>query len=731
MKPLISMKSRKSRREFLRMAINSAGVAAGASLFPPSICKALSIPANNVSGTIKDVQHIVVLMQENRSFDHYFGTLRGVRGFNDPRPVRLANGRPVWNQPPATVHTNRYHSRGLRPDAPYVLPFYLNPKATTEFSPGTDHGRSSGHLAWNHGKHDQWVNQKQDVVTMGYLQREDVSFHYALADAFTICDAYHCSIHSNTAPNRIYLWSGTIDPRNVYGTKPNGPGMDERGEKNGYTWTTYPERLEAHGVSWKVYQGGSGEPGTPTDNYTDNSLEFFSQYQVKEGASPTSPLVVKGVSNYTLREFREDVVKNRLPQVSWIVAPYKYSEHPEACPSDGAYYINLLLESLTANPEVWSKTVLFINYDENDGQFDHIVPPMPPLTSERNAQGMVSKDLLESLGDEILDLDKHPEDMRPVIPNADPGGLQPIGLGPRVPMLIVSPWTAGGWVCSQVFDHTSVLRFMEARFDIPEPNISAWRRSLCGDLVSAFNFSSPPDPVIPHFEVPKPIASLHRPYHVPDVQSMPKQEPGVRKARALPYEIFVHARLRDGDDDLVAEKIFVDFANTGEAGAGFYIYNGAKPEDNPRRYTISAGSELSDYWSTEDTQGLYDLSIFGPNGYFCQFRGNTQEVKSRGRSHPEVKVRYDVAKGDVSLSLTNYGSTSCTFTVTNAYSQEPAHSYSVAAGASAGDHWELASSASWYDLVVAVKEMPTYLRRFAGHIETGRPSTSDPAVFTI
>jgi len=145
------------------MAATSAGIA----MLPPSISKALSIPANKVTGTIKDVQHVVILMQENRSFDHYFGTLQGVRGFSDPRPVRLPNGRPVWYQPPASVHTSHYQSRGLGYDAPHVLPFYLNPQATTEFSPGTDHGWSSGHLAWNHGKHNQWVNQKQDVILAG------------------------------------------------------------------------------------------------------------------------------------------------------------------------------------------------------------------------------------------------------------------------------------------------------------------------------------------------------------------------------------------------------------------------------------------------------------------------------------------------------------------------------------------------------------------------------------
>jgi phospholipase C len=723
------MKHMKSRRDFLRTAAKSAGAAAGASMLPPSILKALAIPANRATGTIKDVEHVVILMQENRSFDHYFGSLKGVRGFNDPRPVRLPNGKPIWYQPPATVHTSRYHSRGLSHNATHVLPFYLNPQATTEFSPGTDHGWSSGHLAWNHGKHNQWVNQKQDVVTMGYLKRKDVSFHYALADAFTICDSYHCSIHSNTAPNRIYLWSGTIDPRNAYGKKPNGPGMDERAHTNGYTWTTYPERLEANNVSWKLYQGGSGEPGTPTDNYTDNSLEFFSQYQVKEGASPTGPLVTKGVSDHTLVEFREDIVNNRLAQVSWIVAPYKYSEHPEACPTDGAYYINRIMEALTSNPEVWSKTVLFLNYDENDGQFDHIVPPMPPMTNQPNAQGMVSKDLVESLGDEFLDLDKYPENKRPVIPNADPGGIQPIGLGPRVPMLIISPWTTGGWVCSQLFDHTSVLRFLEARFDIPEPNISAWRRSLCGDLTSAFDFSGTPDTGVVRFEVPKHLASLHQPYHVPAIQSMPQQEPGTRRARAIPYELFAHCRLRDQETHSVGQKVWIDFANTGDSGAAFYVYDGRRPDSNPRRYTISTGDSFSDYWLSADTQGIYDLSVYGPNGYFCRFRGNALEAASHGKPNPEVRVNYDVAAGNVSLSLANTGSAPCSLTIANAYGGAP-HTYTLHPGKSVDDPWVLASSSAWYDLSVTVAEAPEFLRRFAGHVETGRPSTSDPAIFT-
>jgi phospholipase C len=695
-----------------------AATAAGAAMMPMSIRKALAIPAHYDTGTIKDVEHVVILMQENRSFDHYFGSMRGVRGFNDPRPARLPNGEPVWYQPAAEVKTNRYHSRGLDDNAAHVLPFYLNPKRTTEFQAGTDHGWSSGHLAWNHGHHNQWVNQKQDVITMGYLQRKDVSFHYALADAFTVCDAYHCSIHANTAPNRIYLWSGTIDARNAYGKKPNGPGLDERHHTNGYTWTTYPERLEAHGVSWKLYQGGSGEPGTPTDNYTDNSLEFFAQYQVQEGASPDGPLVTKGVTNRTLREFRDDVMSNRLSQVSWIVAPYKYSEHPEASPTDGAHYISLVLDALTANPEVWSKTVFILNYDENDGLFDHVLPPMPPSTQAQNAKGLVSADLVESLGDEFLDLDKYPEIRRPLIPGADPGGLQPIGLGPRLPMIIASPWTRGGWVCSEVFDHTSVLQFLEARFDIPEPNISKWRRAVCGNLTSAFDFSARPSAGPITFTPPQPLISDRKPYKVPAVQTMPQQEPGTRPARPLPYEIYTHSRIES------TGRVWIDFINAGKAGMAFYAFNGNDPQTPPRRYTISTGNTLSDYWPL--AEGKYNLSLYGPNGYHSQFLGTVPEA---GAAHPEVEIGYDKESGDVRVKLANTGAQPCTLKVANAYAPgEPSRSFTLAPGATQEDHWQLAASSGWFDLSVTSSAAPDYLRRFAGHVETGKPGASDPAV---
>jgi phospholipase C len=701
-----------------------AAVASGASMLPMSIRRALALPANRATGSIQDVGHVVILMQENRSFDHYFGSLRGVRGFNDPRPVKLPNGKPIWYQPPAKVKTKRYHDRGLPAHAKHVLPWYLNPKNTTEYQAGTDHGWSSGHLAWNHGKYDQWVNQKQDVLTMGHLKRQDVSFHYALADAFTLCDSYFCSSFADTLVNRIYLWTGTCDPRNSHGTKPNGPALEERGKVNGYTWTTYPERLEASNVSWKVYQGGSGVPGTPTDNYTDNSLEFFAQYQVAEGASAASALVQKGASTHTLVDFHDDVQNNRLPQVSWIVAPYKYCEHPEASPSDGAYYINLVLESLTSNPEIWGKTVFLINYDENDGLFDHVVPPMPPKTQAMNAEGLVSDDLAGSLKDEFVDMGKYGKEVHPLIPGADPGGLQPVGLGPRVPMLIVSPWTKGGWVCSQTFDHTSVLQFLEARFGVSEPNISDWRRAICGDLTSAFDFSKASETSISPIAVPEAIVSRHQPYQVPVVQEMPSQEPGVRPARPLPYEFSTRCRIEGG-------KVWVDFENKGRAGVAFYVYTGHAPHQSPRRYALSASQTLSDYWELHESEPGYDLSVYGPNGSLFHFKGRSPSIRRATTSKPEAKVHYDRQSGDVYLTLINDGSAPCTLTVCNSYGDAKERHYDLASGAKIEDSWLLASSSGWFDLSIEDREDSTFFRRFAGHVETGRPSTSDPGVFLV
>jgi phospholipase C len=218
-----------NRRRFLQLAGGTAALAAMSS----SIEQAAAIPAHRRTGSIEDVEHIVVLMQENRSFDHYFGSLKGVRGFGDPRPVTLPSGKSVWHQTSGTKE---------------VLPF--RPEADNlgmQFIQDLAHGWPDGHRAFNNGKYDQWIPAKTST-TMAYLTREDIPFHYALADKFTICDAYHCSFIGSTDPNRYYMWTGYT------GNDGTGGGPVLGNDEAGYGWTTYPERLEQAGVSWKIYQ---------------------------------------------------------------------------------------------------------------------------------------------------------------------------------------------------------------------------------------------------------------------------------------------------------------------------------------------------------------------------------------------------------------------------------------------------------------------------------------------
>ncbi|HEX3595999.1 MAG TPA: phospholipase C, phosphocholine-specific, partial [Polyangiaceae bacterium] len=437
------------RRKFLKLV--SAGAVASA--FPLSIRRALAIPANHRTGTLRDVEHIVILMQENRSFDHYFGTLRGVRGYGDPRPAALPSGEPVWNQPNGSGRVLPF-----RPDAANLGLTFLEDLA---------HGWPDTHQAWNHGKYDQWVAAK-GTTTMAYLTRKDIPFHYALADAFTICDAYHCSFLGATDPNRYHMWTGWVGNDGKNG----GPVLDN--SELGYDWSTYPERLERAGITWKIYQDqGAGLDaehfwGWGDDayigNYGDNSLLYFHRYQQSQPGSPRFEAALTGTNvaaGGTLFDtFRADIAAGKLPQVSWIVAPEAYTEHPNWPANYGAWYVSQMLDALTAHPEVWSKTAFFLMYDENDGFFDHVVPPTPP---ESRAQGLSTIDLTNELfaGDSKY-------------------AAGPYGLGIRVPMLVISPWSKGGWVDSEVFDHTSLIRFIEQRFghdhpDLIETNITKWR----------------------------------------------------------------------------------------------------------------------------------------------------------------------------------------------------------------------------------------------------------------
>ncbi len=690
------------RRQFLKLSAAAAAGTIGLHCLPKAILDALAVSPAVVTGTIQDVQHVVILMQENRSFDHYLGALRGVRGFDDPRTIPLPLGKTVWQQP-KTIGNSKH-----------VLPFRLDTEKTAAHClSDIDHSWKGSHTLWKN--YDAWIQTKGSFC-MGYFTRADLPFYYALADAFTVCDAYYCSHHGPTNPNRMHLFTGTSGMTvGNYGAQAvnnadDGNWTADMSKDNpnftGYLWTTYAERLQTAGVSWKVYQ--------EYDNYGDNSLPFFKNFRnldrngalYKRGrawaAGSTAANASASRGEYLVEAFANDVRADTLPQVSWLVAPYIMSEHPAASPAYGESLTSRLLEILAANPAVWSKTVFIINYDENGGFFDHAPPHLP--ATDRN------------LG--LSTVDTSTENYNGV----------PVGLGVRVPMFVISPWSKGGWVNSEVFDHTSVLRFLEKRFGVIEPNISAWRRTVCGDLTSTLEFAEPDAnwPALPdtggHIVDADAACKLAAP-RVPSKQAMPRQEPGQRPACALPYELHANGRV-----DIAAGKYWLDFINSGRAGAGFNVYS-ANRSDGPWFYTVESGKRLSDYWSAVAvTSGKYDLRVFGPNGFLREFKGDLA-LAGTGRAQPELESIYDPANGRIVLRLRNTGSAACALTVRpNRYSSAAARTYTIAPGASVDDAWSISGSGHWYDLSVTSNTDAGYLRRLAGHVENGLASISDPAI---
>ncbi|MBW8732888.1 MAG: phospholipase C, phosphocholine-specific [Asticcacaulis sp.] len=554
---------------------------------------ASSLPATAATrGSLADVEHVVILMQENRSFDHYFGALRGVRGFDDPHPWIQPAGAPAWQQ-----------RQDDKDGGDVIGPFHLDTETTAAGCiKSLDHSWKGSHDRWKHW--NVWMPEK-GPFSMGYMTRADIAYYYALADQFTICDAYHASIHGPTGPNRLFLFSGSsglsAGHEGIFNIDNGGvddnPGADMARDDAafaGLQWTPYAARLEAAGISWRVYQ--------EYDNFSDNPLGYFAcfrkldpQSQAYARARAWVPGSTKDNAGATRGEhliaaFAADVAADRLPQVSWIVAPFPMSEHPDAPPAYGEVLTARLVAALAANPDVWAKTVFILNYDENDGFFDHVPPPIPPT---RPGMGASTVDLA-----------------------GETYRGEPVGLGPRVPLIVVSPWTRGGFVNSQLSDHTSVLRFLERRFGVLEPNISPWRRAVCGDLLSMFDFNVDAEsrrdtswlrklPAVDRY-LDDSDTSCRLPAPAIATEPMPQQEPGTRPARPLPYRVKVVATRHENE-------LSLRFVNNGRVAATFIA---ALPGETagPWHYTVGAGETLSGVWPVPDA-GLL-LAVHGPGGFY-------------------------------------------------------------------------------------------------------------------
>ena len=600
------------RRTFLHLL--GAGAFAGA--FNASIRRALAIPAHHRTGTIADVEHIVILMQENRSFDHYFGTLRGVRGFGDPRAgqaalraIRCGASRTARGAV-LPFHPDRARPRAAVPRGPAAR---LDRPRTT---PGTAASTTAG-------------CRSKGTSTMAYLTRDDIPFHYALADAFTVCDAYHCSFLGPTDPNRYHMWTGWVGNDGKNG----GPVLDNA--EAGYDWSTYPERLQPAGISWKVYQDvGEGLDAahfwgwTDDDafigNYGDNSLLYFHQYQNAQPGSPLYEGALRGTNiarAATLFDLlQHDVADNRLPQVSWIVAPGGLH---------GAWQLAAQLRRL-----VRLAGARHADLEPRGLQQDRALPDVRRERRPVRPHGAADAAAVARRG--ALDGRHRPTRSSPATPTSRPGR---IGLGVRVPMIVISPWSKGGWVNSEVFDHTSLIRFIEQRFGARrralrehEHHAVAPRRHRRSHL--GVRLQTPerrPRHAAQHRRL-RPAGQGSAPRlqaAAPTQQAVPPQEPGVRPARAVPYEL---QALGEADFDAGRSR---SSSPTPATRRRCSRSARATIGDGPWTYTVGAGDELADSWNFRaGHETAYDLAVYGPNGFMRAFQGSlagSRQGQRRGR----------------------------------------------------------------------------------------------------
>ena len=818
-----------SRRDFIKVSsLFTTGLCFNNGM-PSSIQRALSIdPIENSDFT--HAEHIVFLMQENRSFDHAFGCLQGVRGFNDPRAMYQPDGLPVYLQSDPLNHKT-------------YGPFHLdlvNTKITWMGS--LPHSWKDMVEARNGGSMNKWLDAKRPggetlkyaPLTMGYFERQDIPFYYALADAFTVCDQHFCSSLTGTSANRSFFWSGTVreNPHDPEST----PHLDnyQINYKN-VGWKTYPERLEKAGISWKVYQNELSIPvGLSNDqenwlaNFTDNNLEFHQQYHVRLHKAHTQYLLLekqrvdkaleqsdlsqeqknellkkqerleKDIAVYNQEafdqlsdfekaihqkafttnqedpyyheleqmsyhsqgeekqtslpkgdvfyQFRKDVDSGELPMVSWLVAPCNFSDHPGA-PWFGAWYLSEAIDILTKDPKVFQKTIFILTYDENDGYFDHVAPFVPALQGDLST-GKMSKDLYSP--QEWVT--KEQERKRSGKPERD--FQSPIGFGFRVPMVVVSPWSKGGWVNSEVMDLTSNIQFLEYFIEkktgkkILEENISPYRRAVSGNMTSVFQPASSNQKVELDFVERKQIVQtimqakdkkvpdLFANYTKEQIQSVasyrdlpgfPKQEKGVKKACALPYNMM--ADLSNDQNQLTLEFKTQSLLSSNKIyGAPLQVYciGNYQMKNAPNwDFTVLKDQALDYSWKMDEfEQENIHLVMHGANGFYRSFK------QSKTPLQLQVKVSYTLNKGLV-VDLENQSNTAYTLELEDKTYLKKQEIVRIAAFQSKQLIFDYQKFKGWYELEVKLKDHPNFEYIYAGHIEDNSPSITDPYMASL
>jgi len=640
---------------------------------------------DDFSGTMADLRHVVILVQENRSFDHYYGALPGVRGFGDKQALRYQDGTSVFQQP---------HAGGV-----------IEPTRVTTvagMTTGLPHSFPSGTAAWNDGLCNGWIGAKGPSC-MNYLTGEELPYQYALASAYTICDHHHCSLPGPTTPNRLFHWTGTSNGV----TEPGGESAGER------DWETYPEVLQRAGITWRNYVDNTTSAEAWFGDFGDNPVRGFRSFNPAganlhdaaknapgEGLmwrAGAAPYAAHGLPNNDSDANLDGVLADfiaacrpgaefPLPQVSWVVAPYLWSEHPLANPEHGAHYTQRVIRALRSNPEIWNHTLLILTFDENDGYFDHVLPPRP----EPGTPG-------EFAGD------------------------NPLGYGARVPMTLISPWTRGGWVSSETTDHTSIIQFLEkwtAFLGKPARSsmISDWRRTVSGDLTSAIDFSRPvldvpdlPDTAALVYIADKAPAWSFGPA-VPRAERWRPERPlRHRPARHHAHSTFVEDR---ATGIVTAHMTFVG----GQPGKGVSLQVFPDHYDSPGNtpFTVTADKPRSYSWDTRQHAGNYAFSIYGPDGFVRSHAGQVIGQGNTATTIPAADV--DLLPGPrprVRIGLGNAGTATASYTLTAHDHAGGTRRVAVPPGRRVTVMWP--TEDGYYDILLSV-EGSGWRHRYAGRV---------------
>ncbi len=408
-----------------------------------------------------EIQHIIYIVQENHSFDNYFGTYPSANGFPPGISVPLNPTDPNtgWATPfhldlsePVNIIGDELPPGVSDPDqlvtGNSVQPFNLGGES---ISHDLGHAWSVAHQAWDNGKMDGFVSAEGSTLTMGYYDRSELPYYWDYADHFVLDDNFFSSLMGPSFPNHLYIASGTNGPANnsyswiLNKGIINNPGSTFNWSGLSLDWSTLAEELTNRSMSWAWYNGDTN-PLTPT---IWNVLPLFTYFQ-------NHPDTLAQHVNSTAR-FVSDVRDGRLPAVSWIIpgswTPPTYpsackgvatSEHPPARSDCGMDYVSYLVNEVMMST-YWQSTAIIITWDDYGGFYDHVPPPQ----------------------------------------------VDAYGEGFRVPTLVISPWSKPHFIDHTFYELASLLRLAEHNFNLP---VLGTRDVNASDMMNSFDFNQPPLP---------------------------------------------------------------------------------------------------------------------------------------------------------------------------------------------------------------------------------------------